>query len=333
MTGDGSKRPSGLDLPMDLHIVSGRNRFAAGPLQRQAELRRDADWLAQRLEAPETCFIPVWRSRLLVQGSRAARLHRVGAAQAFISDAPVLVFLGEWDDVAYFAADFSDFDADEVAALAPGAELTELRQAAAMLPAEEAAVLAHARAMVYWHHRHRFCGRCGATTRPDEGGYVRICTDEDCGRRHFPRTDPAIIVLASCGDACLLGRQAKWPPGRYSTIAGFVEPGESAEDAVIREVLEETGVRVSGIRYHSSQPWPFPASLMLGYFADVEKRSEPHPVDGELEDARWFTREQIRDGIRQGGFRPPPPLSVAYHLIEDWFDEGSDVPLRGLVAR
>ncbi len=318
---------------MDLHLISGRNRFAAGPLRRQAELRRDAAWLEQRLRASETCFIPVWRSRLLVQGERAARLHRGGVAEAFIDAAPVLVFLGEWEDVAYFAADFSDFDTDEITALEPGAELKELREAAALLPAQEAAVLAHARAMVYWHHRHRFCGRCGANTRPDEGGHVRICANEECGRRHFPRTDPAIIVLATCGDACLLGRQAKWPPGRYSTIAGFVEPGESAEDAVIREVLEETGVLVSGIRYHSSQPWPFPASLMLGYCADVASRTDPHPADGELEDARWFTREQIREGIAAGRFLPPPPLSVAYHLIEDWFDQGSDVALGDLLAR
>ena len=324
---------SGLELPMDLHSISGRNRFSAGPLHRQAELRRDAAWLEKRLESPQTCFIPVWRSRLLVQGERAARLHRNSSADRYISAAPVLVFLGEWEDVAYFAADFSDFDPEAVGALADGAALKELREAAAVLPAGEAAVLAHARAMVYWHHRHRFCGRCGANTRPDEGGHVRICTNDECGRRHFPRTDPAIIVLATCGDACLLGRQAKWPPGRYSTIAGFVEPGESAEDAVIREVLEETGVLVSGIRYHSSQPWPFPASLMLGYCADVETATEPHPADGELEDARWFTRNQIREGIGAGRFLPPPPLSVAYHLIEDWFDQGSDVPLGELLSR
>lgn len=315
---------------MDHHTLSGRNRFSAGPLQRQAELRRDPAWLAQRYEAPETRFILVWRSRLLLEGERAVMLRR-GEADAFLKATPVTVFLGEWHDVAYFAADISELEAEEVAYRVPGAELKELREAASLLPAEESAVLAHARAMIYWHHRHRFCGRCGSPTRSDEGGYVRVCANPECGRRHFPRTDPAIIVLVSCGDACLLGRQAKWPAGRYSTIAGFVEPGESAEDAVVREVLEETGVRVSGIRYHSSQPWPFPASLMLGYFADVETRQPPRPVDGELEDARWFSRADIRRGLDAGTFMPPPPLSVAYHLIEDWFDDGAEVPLRELL--
>lgn len=315
---------------MDHHILSGRNRFAAGPLRRQAELRRDAQWLARRYEAPDTRFVPVWRSRLLVEDGHAAMLERE-RAQAFLASTPVLVFLGEWHERAFFAADVSAFEADEVARRVPGAELKELREAASLLSDEEAAVLAQARAMIYWHHRHRFCGRCGAPTRSDEGGYVRICTNESCGRRHFPRTDPAIIVLASCGEACLLGRQAKWPAGRYSTIAGFVEPGESAEDAVVREVLEETGVQVSAIRYHSSQPWPFPASLMLGYVAEVASQEPPRPVDGELEDARWFTRADIRQGIESGRFMPPPPLSVAYHLIEDWFDSGSEVPLKTLL--
>jgi NAD+ diphosphatase len=149
------------------------------------------------------------------------------------------------------------------------------------------------------------------------------CSNAGCATDHFPRIDPAIIVLVSDGERALLGRQASWPAGRYSTIAGFVEPGESLEDAVVREVLEETGVTVLESDYHSSQPWPFPASLMIGYMARASGNAQPR-ADEELEDVRWFTREQIAAG--EAGL--PPPQSVSFRLIEDWYDSGSPVPLR-----
>ena len=154
------------------------------------------------------------------------------------------------------------------------------------------------------------------------------CTATDCATDFFPRVDPAIIVLVSDGDRALLGRQASWPAGRYSTIAGFVEPGESLEDAVAREVLEETGVVVTEAHYHSSQPWPFPSSLMLGFMASAAPDSIAHS-SAELEDARWFTREQIAAGEAV----LPPPTSISHRLIETWFDAGSSVPLRELPTR
>jgi NAD+ diphosphatase len=151
---------------------------------------------------------------------------------------------------------------------------------------------------------------------------VQRCTEATCGIDHFPRLDPAIIVLVTYGERALLGRQAAWPAGRYSTIAGFVEPGESLEDAVAREVLEETGVAVVDAEYHSSQPWPFPSSLMIGYLACADAAAIPR-AEEELEDVRWFTRDEIAAGYP--GL--PPPQSVSYRLIEQWYDSGSSVPL------
>ncbi|MGB9330610.1 MAG: NAD(+) diphosphatase, partial [Steroidobacteraceae bacterium] len=157
------------------------------------------------------------------------------------------------------------------------------------------------------------CGVCGAATVPIRAGHVLLCSNPACAQEFFPRLDPAMIVLVSDGERALLGRQASWPARRYSTIAGFVEPGESLEDAVVREVLEETAVRVSNVRYHSSQPWPFPASLMVGFFASAAPASVVH-VGGELEDARWFTRAQVTSGEALA----PPTQSISWHLIETW---------------
>jgi NAD+ diphosphatase len=177
--------------------------------------------------------------------------------------------------------------------------------------------------MMTWHQRHRFCGVCGAPTRSEQAGHVRRCTQPDCAAEIFPRTDPAVIMLVCHGDWCLLGRQAKWPGGMYSALAGFVEPGESLEDAVAREVLEETGVAVLDCEYHSSQPWPFPSSLMIGYLARASADAVPR-ADEELEDARWFTRREVASGL----VGLPPPQSVSYRLIEDWYDADATVPLR-----
>lgn len=198
----------------------------------------------------------------------------------------------------------------------------ELRPLTHVLEEQEAALLAYARGMIYWRSRHRHCGNCGAATAPVRAGHVMRCTNDACAQESFPRIDPAIIVLVTDGQRALLGRQASWPPGRYSTVAGFVEPGESLEDAVAREVFEETGVTVLSSAYHSSQPWPFPSSLMLGFQA----LAEPGTIvcnDSELEDARWFTREEIGSGTP----KLPPPTSISHRLIQHWFDSGSERPL------
>ena len=178
------------------------------------------------------------------------------------------MLLGLVEERAVFAVDVSacEMPLEELAAGA-ALEFTDLRRVGPLLPRQEGALLAYARGIAYWHERHRFCGVCGAPTRSEEGGHVRRCTDAACGTTHFPRTDPAVIMLVHDGERCLLGRKSEWPKGMHSTLAGFVEPGESLEEAVAREVFEETGIHVTDVIYHSSQPWPFPASLMLGFHA------------------------------------------------------------------
>jgi NAD+ diphosphatase len=198
-----------------------------------------------------------------------------------------------------------------------GATPRGLREVGHLLGDRDAGLLVHAVGLANWHATHPCCPRCGAPTRSSKGGAVRVC--EADGTEHFPRTDPAMIVLVhDGGDRCLLGRQAVWPAGRYSTLAGFVEPGESAEQAVVREVLEETGVLVRDVTYSASQPWPFPASLMLGFTAVADADAVPVATDGELEDARWFTRDELRDGRSM----LPTPVSIAYQLITDWVSTG-----------
>jgi NAD+ diphosphatase len=197
-----------------------------------------------------------------------------------------------------------------------GTQAKALREIGHLLGDRDAGLLVHAVGLANWHTAHPRCARCGAPTESVRGGSVRRCTQD--GSEHFPRTDPAMIVLVTDGaDRAVLGRQAIWPAGRYSTLAGFVEPGESAEQAVVREVFEETGLSVREVRYVSSQPWPMPACLMLGFTAVVDGDAEPVARDGELEDARWFTKDELRDGTSM----LPTPVSIAYLLITRWLSE------------
>ena len=202
-----------------------------------------------------------------------------------------------------------------------GARPLGLRDVGALLDDRDAGLLVHAVGLVHWHAAHPRCSRCGEATEVVRGGSVRRCPAD--GSDHFPRTDPAMIVLVhDGGDRCVLGRQAVWPADRFSTLAGFVEPGESAEQAVVREVAEETGLLVDDVRYVGSQPWPFPSSLMLGFTARADGDAVPVPVDGELEDARWFTRDEVRAaaewGARGGGLQLPSAVSIASLLIAGW---------------
>jgi NAD+ diphosphatase len=283
------------------------------------------------LEDENTRFILVWRSKNLFAAGDLVRpvLLPPGEVQDLISRAELIALLGLSDGTVYFAVDVpADGDSPPDGLTAFG-QFRDLRLMADSLSEEECALLAYAKAMVHWHHHNRFCGNCGSPTTSIEGGHVRVCTDEACGRLHFPRLDPAIIVLVTSGDRCLLGRKPDWAPGRYSTIAGFVEPGESLERAVIREVQEETGVEVKEVRYFASQPWPFPRSLMLGFLAQAGSEAI-HIGEDELEDARWFTREEMRDGLRQGTLKLPFQLAISFHLIESWFDAGGLGALREL---
>jgi NAD+ diphosphatase len=200
----------------------------------------------------------------------------------------------------------------------------DLREVGALLGDRDAGLLTHAVGLTNWHAAHPRCPRCGAPTEVVRGGAARRCPED--GSEHFPRTDPAMIVLVTDGaDRCVLGRQAAWPPGRYSTLAGFVEPGESAEQAVVREVAEETGLVVEDVRYVASQPWPFPSSLMLGFTALCRSDMQPRPADGELEDARWFSRDELRGASAWGSgasLQLPGEISIARHLIDGWLSDG-----------
>jgi NAD+ diphosphatase len=299
-----------------------RNTLAGPYLDRAAHLRNDPAWFANALADERSRYLPVWNSRnLILEGAtpRAALLE-LSALPERLRNGNDLILLGRFGGIDVFTYEIESVEPPQVKA---GTRFEDLRMVASLLPAEDAGLLGYARGMVLWRARHRFCGTCGATTLAAKGGHVLICTNPACRHEQFPRTDPAIIVLVSDGERALLGRQASWPVGRYSTIAGFVEPGESLEDAVAREVFEETGIKVDQIEYHSSQPWPFPSSLMLGFTAHA-LTTQILRRDDELEDAQWFTRADLASG------RPlvPPGVSISFRLIEHWFDAGGGPKLR-----
>ena len=296
----------------------------AGPyLARVAHWRKDEERLRAALEDPATLFVPVWhaRSAVVTSSDGRASAYFANGTQALAGlDTSGFILLGEFHERVVFAVAVAG---EAPPALASGAELHDLRLIAGELSVEEAALLAYARAMVHWREHNRYCGRCSLPMNAVQGGHVMQCSNPTCAHQQFPRLDPAVIVLVTDGERALLGRQAAWPPGRYSTVAGFVEPGESLEDAVAREVREETGVIVDEVEYHSSQPWPFPSSLMLGFTARAS-RTDIDLSDQELEDARWFTRAQLA----AGEIALPTTHSISFRLVEDWYDSGAITPLR-----
>ena len=295
---------------------SGRPNFFSGPyIDRRAEEREDPQWARAALADPQTLYLLGSGTRHLVYTQPQPRIAFLGHEVAAAADPGRLVLLGWFRERRCVLVE----SGDEPPAGASGQpSFEELRPLAPVLAGEEAALLAYARALSIWRARQRYCGACGAPTVPQRAGHSMRCSKEDCAQEFFPRLDPAIIVLVTDGERALLGRQAAWSPGRYSTIAGFVEPGESLEDAVAREVMEETGVAVTASRYDSSQPWPFPASIMVGFRAWAGPRSPVRLSGGELEDARWFTREDIRAG---GSELLPYGHSISRRLIVDWLEE------------
>lgn len=289
------------------------NPFAGLQLDRRTELRDSAAWRTAVLNSADTLYVVSSGTRQLLYPGDEARIAFLSNDNPAVRTAEEsrLVLLGWSGDAARVLL---ELDADIAPPLPAGASFEELRSFAHALGEQEAALLAYARALAIWRSRNRYCGICGAPRRSRSAGHVLVCSNAACAHEQFPRLDPAIIVLVSDGERALLGRQASWPPGRYSTLAGFVEPGESLEEAVVREVREETGVNVHTARYRSSQPWPFPSSLMIGFQA----LAGPDAVEagGELEDARWFTREDI--ALKK--ILLPPPYSISARLIAEWLE-------------
>lgn len=298
--------------------------YTTAPVDRCHEWRRDADRLAVLAADPGMGVVPLWRDLSLVtpDPARAAIVSGDGAA-ALRGQTEGMVFLGLAGERPLFACDLGGHEGAEPPDLGGGARFLSLRTHAPLLPAEDGTLLAYARGMLLWHRRQRFCGVCGSPTVWAEGGHERHCTHAACGATFYPRTDPAVIMMVEDEDGrMLLHRQRSWPAGMWSCLAGFVEPGETLEQAVAREVREESGILVDDIRYVTSQPWPFPSSLMVAFTARaVGGTLAPDPV--ELEDAAWFGPEELADfddGHRDAGTGPYLSRSgtVARLLIDGW---------------
>jgi NAD+ diphosphatase len=288
------------------------NPFSGAGLDRRSAARAASDWLPAALADTGTRFLLTSGTQHLIRRTPEPAIAFLDSANPLLREIEPqrLVLLG-W----YQGARCVLIDAPPgCAAGPPGTVLAELRSLLGILPDDQAAILACARALVIWRSRHRHCGACGAPTTPRSAGHSLTCSSSECGAEFFPRIDPAVIVVVTDADRVLLGRQPSWPAGRYSALAGFVEPGETLEDAVLREVHEETGVRASTPRYFASQAWPFPSSLMLGFHATAT--IGPLKLDGELEAAQWFEARQI---AAAAGILLPPHHTIARRLIESWY--------------
>lgn len=323
--------------------MTHRVHYAGGHLDRVGTRRRDPAWVAEMRVHPAARAVPVWRDKSLVIGLNGPAVEsgerpppRAGwcagdrYADLAADDTVTWALLGVDNHGPIFAADVSRADEGWVSTLAAGGAFVDLRQVGALVAAPEAALMAYARGIIGWHRRSRYCGVCGGATESQQAGHMRRCVDARCGTETFPRTDPAVIMLVEripldgSPRQCLLARHGRLPARAFSTLAGFVEPGETLEEAVAREVMEETGVHVSRVTYHASQPWPFPSSLMVGFRALAD--SEAITIDpAELDEARWFTAADIARfgewGDDSASFRLPRRDSIARVLVDGWVRE------------
>jgi NAD+ diphosphatase len=303
-----------------------QNTFAGNPLNRASDRRGDAAWLAAQLSSSDALGLVLWNGKPLAEktkdgGVQIAYLPAKLAAE-LAGGNERLLFMGLWQETAVFAVDMEGSSDPAQGPLQGLGEFMDLRQVALRLPAPDAGILATAKSMFEWRRRHQYCAVCGQPSEPKDGGWKRQCPS--CEAEHFPRTDPVVIMLAYHGERCMLGRQEAWPPGMFSALAGFLEPGESIEEACARELAEEAGLRTRQVRYHSTQPWPYPSSLMIGLIAEVED-DEGTPDQTELSEVRWFTREEARKLLKgeiEGVFCPPP-LAIAHQLLKAWADEAA----------
>jgi len=284
--------------------------FSGSPMDRADHIRADPAALGNLMN---------WRARVLNLDGLLPEFDDQGRLLwhtiADVPEGTELVFLGMMDDKAHFAP--------VPAEGASGPAMPRAWQVMQMLCPEDLAIFGGARSLVDWHARHRFCANCGAPTKPAKGGWQRNC--DNCGAQHFPRTDPVTIMLVEHEDRLLLGRQPRFPPRMYSALAGFVEPGETIEEAVAREIHEEAGVKVRDVRYIASQPWPFPSQLMIGCTSVADDPALTIDTT-ELDDARWFTRAELEEARAAGEQGTdllyfPRPFAIAHHLIAWWLDK------------
>jgi NAD+ diphosphatase len=295
--------------------------FAGNPLDRGDTYRRDQAWLEAQAINSQSRFLPLWQLNVLIQAEPEAQLGWVSPADVARLDLDVPpVFLGLRDGIAHFAIDVSQLgDPRHEFNLEETWRFEDSRAAATALSSAETGILAQSRAQLDWHKRHQFCSVCGQRTVPGRGGLVRKCMA--CKAEHFPRTDPVAIMVVTDGERCLLGqsRGRLSRTGTYSALAGFMDQAESIEEAVRREVKEEAGIEVGQVRYHSSQPWPFPSSLMIGCHA-CALTTDIHIDNEEMTDVRWFTRADVLSALRDDhpDLRVPAPIAIAHHLIKAW---------------
>jgi len=298
--------------------------FSGSPLNRASEKRTDSNWIESKRRDPSSLVLPIRRLEPFLVGAEKSDppiglgLVRTEIAGSRAGADALWILLGLDGDTAVFALDVTEADDARIARLAGLGYFRDARVAAQMVSLEHAAIIAQAKAMIDWHQRHGFCPRCGALTKMVDAGYRRLCAK--CNAEHFPRVDPVVIMLATHDDACLVGRGKQFPPGMFSALAGFDEPGETIEEAVRRELMEEASVKVGEVTYYATQPWPFPSSLMIGCFAKAEGR-DIKADETELAEVRWLERKLARElimGKQVDGLRVPPPIAIAYHLIRTW---------------
>ena len=302
--------------PNPVHI------FAGDPIDRIDQARRDPGWIERQLARGDSRLLPFWNMKVLASKGAEPRLGwQSGAILEHIADGAAPVLLGVYEEVVRFALDVSGPE-DPASALGLSDEIgfVEPLRIASQLPGFESGMLAHAKSVVDWHARNRFCASCGERTSPRSGGKERVC--DGCGAQHFPRTDPVAIMVVHHRDRCLLGRSRRSGTGVYSALAGFIDQGESIEEAVRREVREEAGIRVGAVCYHSSQPWPYPSSLMIGCLAEALS-TDIEMDDEELADVRWFTRAEVLEALTDPEspdreLRLPGPVAIAHHLLQAW---------------
>lgn len=316
--------------------------FCQMPLDRASTLRKDHTWMQDKLSSEDSCFYFFWRGKFLYYQQKLAVYTRknginsaseVNYADVFteLSQTSDAVFLGTSADIAYFVCDLSIMNDDEIAGWLKklnidNSKFIDFRRSLSLLSPSQAAILSYGKALIHWQQSALHCGYCGAKTKALDGGHRRVCLCENCQKEHFPRTDPAVIMLVEYqpkfGPAvCLLAEHHRTPEQVFSTLAGFVDPGESLQEAVAREVLEEAGVQVNNVRYVDSQPWPFPNSLMVGFIAQASSL-DLCLEEEELRSAAWFTAEQLMDfkdwGDDAAGPKLPRKESIARLLIDTW---------------